>query len=157
MDQKNLVSNTTKQELMEMVDWTVSEVPVSHQAELLDINRSSLYYKLVQPSQVEVAIKNRMDEIFPKCPYFGWRKIAEILNAKGETINRKKVQHHMREMGIKAVYPGPNLSKRNLQHRVYPYLLRGLSISHPNQVWSIDITYIRLQHSWMYLTAVIDW
>src|SRR5699024_4552227 len=67
-----------------------------------------------------------------------------------------RVQRHMREMGIQAIYPGPNLSKRNLQHRVYPYLLKGVNITRPNQVWSIDITYIRLHHSWMYLTAIID-
>src|SRR5699024_4178059 len=142
---------------MEMVDRAASELPVSHQAELLGINRSSLYYKPVQPSQEEVAIKHRIDKIYTKFPYFGSRKIAQRLNAEGGTINRKKVQRHMREMGIQAVYPGPNLSKRNLQHRIYPYLLRGLSIARPNQVWSIDITYIRLQRSWIYLTAVIDW
>jgi len=140
-----------------MVDRAASELPVSHQAELLGINRSSLYYKPVQPSQEEVAIKHRIDKIYTKFPYFGSRKIAQRLNAEGVTINRKKVQRHMREMGIQAVYPGPNLSKRNLQHRIYPYLLRGLSIARPNQVWSIDITYIRLQRSWIYLTAVIDW
>src|SRR5699024_8674704 len=98
-----------------------SELPISHQADLLGINRSSLYYKPVQPSQEEVAIKNRIDEIYTKYPYFGSRKITEMLNAKGENMNRKRVRRHMREMGIQAVYPGSNLSKRNLQHRVYPY------------------------------------
>src|SRR5699024_3875880 len=154
---KNLASTTTRQERMAMVDWTDSDLPVSQQAELLGVNRSSLYYKPVQPSQEEVDIKHRIDEIYTKFPYFGSRKITETLHAKGVTINRKRVQRHMREMGIQAVYPGPNLSKRNLQHRVYPYLLKGLVIDHPNQVWSIDITYIRLHRNWMYLTAVIDW
>jgi putative transposase len=142
---------------MEMVDWDDPEMPVSWQANLLGINRSSLYYKPVQPSLEEVTIKHRIDEIYTKFPFLGSRKIAEILQNKGVNINRKRVQRHMREMGIQAIYPGPNLSKRNLQHRVYPYLLKGVNITRPNQVWSIDITYIRLHNSWMYLTAIIDW
>lgn len=140
-----------------MVDWKDPDLPVSQQAKLLGINRSSLYYKPVQPSPEEVAIKHRIDEIYTKYPYFGSRKIAEFLKNEGVNINRKRVQRHMREMGIQAIYPGPNLSKRNLQHRIYPYLLKGVTITRPNQVWSIDITYIRLQSSWMYLTAIIDW
>lgn len=157
MDQKNLASTKTKQERIDMVEWTDSNFSISKQAELLGLNRSSLYYKPVPPSAEEVAIKHRIDEIYTKSPFFGSRKIAEILKSEGENINRKRVQRHMREMGIQAVYPGPNLSKRNLEHRVYPYLLKGLNITRPNQVWSIDITYIRLNHSWMYLTAIIDW
>lgn len=142
---------------MEMVDWVAPELPISQQAELLGINRSSLYYRPAQPSPEEVAIKHRIDEIYTKFPYFGSRKIAEKLKGKGVNINRKRVQRHMREMGIQAIYPGPNLSKRNLQHHIYPYLLKGVTISRPDQVWSIDITYIRLQNNWMYLTAIIDW
>ncbi|SDI43435.1 putative transposase [Natribacillus halophilus] len=142
---------------MEMVDWEVSELPISQQAELLGINRSSLYYKPVQPSPEEIAIKHRIDEIYTKFPYFGSRKLAEKLKDEGVNINRKRVQRHMREMGIQAIYPGPNLSKRNLQHRIYPYLLKGVTITRPNQVWAIDITYISLHNSWMYLTAIIDW
>jgi len=135
-----------------MVEWENSELPITQQAELLGINRSSLYYKPVQPSPEEVAIKHQIDELYTKYPFFGSRRIAKIMD-----INRKRVQRHMREMGIQAIYPGPNLSKRNLQHRIYPYLLKGVNITRPNQVWSIDITYIRLQNSWMYLTAIIDW
>jgi len=80
-----------------------------------------------------------------------------MLKIEGVNIYQKKVQRHMREMGIQAVYPGANLSKRNLEHRVCPYLLKSMNITRPNQVWSIDITYIRLHHSWMYITAIIDW
>lgn len=140
-----------------MVDWKDPELPISGQAKLLGLNRSSLYYKPVQPSQEEVAIKNRIDEIYTKFPYFGSRRIAEKLKAKGVNINRKRVQRHMHEMGIQAISPGPNLSKRNLQHRIYPYLLKGVTINRPDHVWSIDITYIRMQNNWMYLTAIIDW
>jgi len=141
-----------------MVDWDEDrELPITHQTELLSLNRSSLYYKPVQPSLEEVAIKHRIDEIYTEFPYFGSRRIAAKLRQEGVDINRKRVQRHMREMGIQAIYPGPNLSKRNLEHRIYPYLLKGVNITRPNQVWSIDITYIRLHHSWMYLTAIIDW
>ena len=115
-----------------MVDWDDPEMPISWQANLLGINRSSLYYKPVQPSLEEVTIKHRIDEIYTKFPFLGSRKIAEILQNKGVNINRKRVQRHMREMGIQAIYPGPNLSKRNLQHRVYPYLLKGVNITRPN-------------------------
>ncbi len=72
-------------------------------------------------------------------------------------MNRKRVQRCMRDMGIEGIHPGPNLSKRNLKHKIYPYLLRNITPSHPNHVWGIDITYIRLKHGWMYLVAVIDW
>lgn len=79
------------------------------------------------------------------------------LQREGMGINRKAVQRHMREMGIEAIYPGPNLSRRRLKDQVYPYLLRGLSVAHPNHVWGIDITYIRMQRGWMYLVALLDW
>jgi putative transposase len=79
------------------------------------------------------------------------------MNREGDCIHKNTVRHYMREMGLMAVYPGPNLSKRDLQHRTYPYLLRGLQIMYPDQVWSVDITYIRMKHGWMYLYAVMDW
>lgn len=140
-----------------MMEWGDSKLPVSQQADLLGLNRSSLYYRPVAPSPEEVAIKHRIDEIYTKYPFYGSRRIAEVLKNEEVNINRKRVQRHMREMGIQAVYPGPNLSKRNLQHRIYPYLLKGVNITRPNQAWGIDITYIRLQDSWMYLAAIIDW
>jgi putative transposase len=81
----------------------------------------------------------------------------EQLRRDGWQINRKAVQRHMREMGLEAMYPGPNLSKRRQQDQIYPYLLRGVTVSQPNQVWGIDITYVRLQQGWMYLVAILDW
>ena len=101
----------------------------------------------------EIFIKHKIDEIYSKHPYFGSWRITVALNNSGLTINRKAVQRHMREMGIAGISPGPNLSKRNLEHRIYPYLLRNLAITHPNHVWGIDIAYIRLQRGWMYLGA----
>lgn len=140
-----------------MIDWNDAALPITAQAELLGLNRSSLYYKPVEPSPAEVLIKHKIDEIYTKYPFFGSRRITAVLNDNGLLINRKAVQRHMREMGIAGISPGPNLSKRNLEHRIYPYLLRNLPITHPNHVWGIDITYIRLQRSWMYLVAIIDW
>jgi len=90
-------------------------------------------------------------------PYYGSRRMTAQLRLDGYHINRKAVQRHMREMGITAIYPGPNLSRRAHQAAVYPYLLRPITPDHPNHVWAIDITYIRLTGSWMYLVAVIDW
>lgn len=148
----------SRAERVEMVDWDdEAKLPISIQADLLSLNRSSLYYKPVGPSPEELFIKHRIDEIYTKHPYYGSRRIAALLNAEGLVINRKAVQRHMREMGIAGITPGPNLSKRSLEHRIYPYLLRNLKITHPNHVWGIDITYIRLQKSWMYLVALIDW
>lgn len=140
-----------------MIDWKDADLPMTTQADLLGLNRSSLYYKSVKPSPEEVFTKHRIDEIYTKYPFFGSRRITAVLNESGLLINRKAVQRHMREMGIAGISPGPNLSKRNLEHRIYPYLLRNLPITHPNHVWGIDITYIRLQRSWMYLVAIIDW
>jgi putative transposase len=143
---------------MAMVDWEDTELSIKKQAELLSLNRSSLYYKPREPSPEELRIKHRIDEIYTKYPFFGSRRIAAFLRLYDKLqINRKAVQRHMREMGIAGISPGPNLSKRNQQHRLYPYLLKGANIRHPNPVWGIDITYIRLQKSWMYLVAIIDW
>jgi putative transposase len=139
-----------------LVDWTAGELPVSTQADLLSLNRSSLYYQPVPPSPEEVWIKRRIDEIYTAWPFYGSRKITVELN-KEMTINRKAVQRHMREMGLSAICPGPNLSKRRADHAIFPYLLRNLTAARPNHVWGIDITYIRLQGGWLYLVAVLDW
>jgi putative transposase len=104
-----------------------------------------------------VAIKHQIDQVYTLYPFYGSRRIAAHLSREGTLINRKAVQRHMREMGIAGICPGPNLSKRNLEHRIYPYLLRGLHILHSNHVWGIDITYIRLRRGWMYLVAILDW
>jgi putative transposase len=102
-------------------------------------------------SRVELDLRRKIDELYTEHPYYGSRRIAIILN-----VNRKTVQRLMREMGIQAIYPGPNLSRRNHKQSIYPYLLNNITASYPNHVWGIDITYIRLRHSWMYLVAIID-
>jgi len=104
-----------------------------------------------------VQLKHRIDEIYTQSPFYGARKIAAQLQREGMGINRKTVGRYMSEMGIAAIYPGPNLSKRNQKEGVYPYLLRHITSAYPNHIWGIDITYIRLQAGWMYLVAVLDW
>lgn len=134
-----------------------NELPLHIQAELLSLSRSSLYYQAVTPSAEEVALKHRIDEIYTNYPFYGSRRIAAQLRREGKLTNRKAVQRHMREMGIAGICPAPNLSRRNQEQRVYPYLLRHVTAAYPNHVWGIDITYIRLQQSWLYLVAVLDW
>ncbi len=142
---------------MALIERENRELPLTQQAELLSISRSSLYYQAREPSAEEIAIKHRIDEIYPQCPFYGSRKIAAQLGREGVLINRKTVQRHMREMGIVAIYPGPNLSRRQHKEHVFPSLLRNLTIRAPNHVWGIDITYIRMLKGWMYLVAVLDW
>lgn len=134
-----------------------NELSLSLQAELLSLNRSSLYYRPVCPSAEEVMLKHRIDALYTDYPFYGSRRITAQLCREGVTINRKAVQRHMREMGIAGIYPGPNLSHRHQGQQIYPYLLRQVTATYPNHIWGIDITYIRLQHGWLYLVAVLDW
>lgn len=139
-----------------MLDLRTEALSLTTQCALLSLNRSGLYYKAVAPSLEDVRIKHRIDAVYTAHPYYGSRRLTFILKPEFG-INRKAVQRHMREMGISGICPGPNLSKRCLEHRVYPYLLRGLVVEGPNHVWGIDITYIRLRGGWMYLVALLDW
>lgn len=139
-----------------MIEPNHPELPLSLQAELLSLHRSGLYYVPQPPSVEELEIKRRIDEVYTAHPFYGSRKITAVLRQE-RVINRKTVQRHMREMGLVAIYPAPKLSQRAPKHPVFPYLLRQLDITHPNQVWGIDITYIRLRGGWLYLVAVLDW
>ena len=106
----------------------------------MELSRSSLYYRPVGPSPKEIAIKHRIDELYTAYPFYGSRRMTVVLCKEGRTISRPTVQRYMREMGIAGIAPGPNLSKRSQEHKVYPYLLRGLTISRPNKlswVWII--------------------
>lgn len=124
---------------------------------MLGISRASYYYRPVPPSAREVAIKHRIDAIYTDCPFYGSRKIQVLLEPEFGSIARNTLRRYMHEMGIAAIYPGPNLSKRHTEQQIYPYLLRGVTAAYPNHVWGIDITYVRLRTSWMYLVAVLDW
>lgn len=142
---------------MALVGREVDEVSVVTQCELLSVHRSGVYYAPRPVDKRDLHIQQRIDELYTAYPFYGVRKITAQLRADGLLVNHKAVARHMQMMGLRAIYPGPNLSKRARQHTVYPYLLRGLTIERPNQVWGVDITYIRLRSGWMYLFAVLDW
>lgn len=126
------------------------------QAQLLSLSRASLYYQPRGPSVEEFAVKHRIDEIYTAHPFYGSRRITAILQ-KDMIISRERVQHYMRDMGLAGIAPGPHTSKPHPENRIYPYLLCDVRIEQPNQVWGIDITYIRLHAGWLYLVAVLDW
>jgi len=140
-----------------LIEQPADTVSLRTQAALLTISRTHLYYQPSPPSAREVAIKHRIDELFTACPFYGSRKLTVLLEPEFGPIARNTVRRYLHEMGIVAVYPGPNLSKRHPDHRVYPYLLRHVTAEYPNHVWGVDITYIRLHGGWLYLVAVLDW
>ncbi len=136
---------------------TEKEVTLKEAAELLEVNRTSAYYKPKEASEAELSAKNAIDAIHTDSPSWGSRQISKTLKKQGIDIGRLKTRKYMREMGIEAIYPKPHLSQPAKGHKVYPYLLRNSVITRANQAWSIDITYIRLRHGFVYLTAIIDW
>lgn len=154
---KNLADSKSREERQKMINKE-EKLSITRQAELLTLNRTSLYYKPVPISDEEYRIKWIIDEVYSLHPEYGYRRMTVILNRDYSiVINRKRVRRYMREMGIHGFCPGPNLSKRLHKKYLHPYLLRGLKIDHPNQVWSIDITYCRMKKGFMYLCAIIDW
>lgn len=142
-----------------MVERNNTEITIKRQADLLSVNRTSVYRssKERRESEVNVQVMHRIDEIYMKHPYFGYRRMTYFLRDQGIEINRKRVRRLMQLMGLEAIYPKPNLSKRLHAKYIRPYLLRGLTIDRPNQVWGIDITYIRMGKGFMYLFNIIDW
>jgi putative transposase len=133
------------------------QTSVRRQCELLGVSRASVYYVPVGPDAEELELMRRIDEFHLEFPFYGSRSIARELRRKGFWVNRKRVQRLMRRMGLESVAPKPNTSKPNEEHPVYPYLLRGLTIDRPNQVWAADITYIPLARGYAYLVAIMDW
>ena len=136
---------------------TTKELPASVGASLLDINRTSIYYKGSPVSDDELACKEIIDHLHTDNPTWGARQMSAQLKARGYRVGRRKARRYMNEMDIHPIYPKMNLSKRMQQAKVCPYLLRNAVIDKPNQAWSIDITYIPIKHGFLYLTAVIDW
>ena len=139
-----------------------SKLSIKRQCELLGISRESYYYKPVEPSNEKIDFEETLmsciDSIHTERPWAGQRRIKQMLLADyGFCVGRKLVRRLMEQMGLKAIYPHENLSRRNFKESIVPYLLRNKKVFLPNQVWSIDITYIRLAHGHMYLTALIDW
>jgi putative transposase len=130
---------------------------VRRQCELLGLSRSSLYYEPTGESAEDLRLMRLIDERYTAHPYYGSRRMTIWLTERGEEVNRKRVRRLMRIMGLEAIYPKPRLSAAGKGHKVYPYLLRGVQIERPDQVWSTDITYVPLPGGFMYLAAVIDW
>lgn len=146
------------QERRALVDKADKQIPIVRQAELLGLNRSGLYYKASPPSEEDLHIKRMIDELYTAHPEFGYRRIQVWLEKEYHVIvNHKAVQRHMKEMGIQAIYPRRNTSKSAPENPIFPYLLKDIAIIRPNQVWSIDITYIPIRTDWLYLVAIIDW
>jgi putative transposase len=131
---------------------------IRRQCELLGLARSSFYYEPIPESEENLALMRFLDEQFTITPFLGSRRmVAWLAEYENIIVNRKRIQRLMRKMRLEVIYPKPRLTVRDLQHKVYPYLLRDVIIDHVDQVWSTDITYIRLRNGFLYLTAVIDW
>ena len=132
---------------------------ISLQCKLASVSRATHYSQkgLKEPDSEDDLLLKIIDEEYTKTPFYGSRRMRTVLKNKGYCINRKRVQRLMEILGIRGIAPGPDTSKPHPEHKIYPYLLRGVKITKPNQVWSTDITYIRLEHGFVYLVAVMDW
>lgn len=148
------MSVEAKRALVEADHPTLSQ---RRQCALLGIARSGLSYQPVAPSQETVAVLHALDALYTAYPFYGSRRMTHALHVQGYPVNRKRVGRLMRALGLTAIYPGPRTTIPQPGHTVYPYLLRGKAITAVNQVWSTDITYIRLRGGFIYLTAVMDW
>ena len=133
------------------------KLPLKKRCELLSIPRSSAYYRSTRDTSRDDMLMRAMDEIHLRLPFYGSRRIGGELADEGHAVNRKCVQRLMRRMGMNALYPKPNTSRAHHAYKVYPYLLRGLSIERANQVWCADITYIPMRKGFLYLVAIMDW
>jgi putative transposase len=152
---KRLACSTN--ELRPLVDRDHAEFSVRRQCELLGVNRSSLFYEPMGESEENLRLMRLLDEQYTKAPFYGSRRMTKWLITQGYEVNRKRISRLMEVMGIEAVYPKPKLSQPGEGHRIYPYLLRGVTVDRPDQVWSTDITYIRMAQGFVYLVAVMDW
>jgi len=132
-------------------------LPITRQAELVGISRGNVYYMPRATSPTDQLLMKRIDELNLAHPFAGSRMLRDMLNREGFDVGRRHVTTLMQRMGIEALYRKPNTSKKHPAHKVYPYLLRGLEIDRPNQVWASDITYIPMACGWVYLCAIVDW
>lgn len=139
-----------------MID-RMAALPVTQQCQILQLSRSSVYRPQCELPEADLALMRRIDELHLEYPFLGSRQLRDCLRLEGHRIGRKRVRRLMRVMGIEAIYRRKNTSKRHPQHPVFPYLLRGLSIDRPNQVWAMDITYLSMRRGFVYLAVVLDW
>lgn len=133
------------------------QISIRRQCELLGLNRSTYYYAPAVESEFNLHLMRLIDEQYLRTPFYGWPRMTEYLRRQGYIVNHKRIQRLMRKMNIQAIYPAPKTTVSSAEHKVYPYLLRNLTITRPNQVWSTDITYVPMPKGFMYLVAVIDW
>jgi putative transposase len=140
-----------------LIDAAEPALSIVSQCRLLKVARSTLYYRPAAVSADDLAVMRRMDELYLATPFYGSRRMTAVLRRDGLAVNRKRVRRLMRVMGLEAIYQKPNTSLGHPAHKVYPYLLRGLAIVRPNQVWCADITYIPMARGFVYLVAVMDW
>lgn len=140
-----------------MIEPGNDKITVRRQCDLLGLCRTSYYYESVRDDSYNHLIMNLIDEQFTKTPFYGVPRITECLRNKGHEVNHKRIRRLMRQMGLEAIYPKKKLSKAHPDHKKYPYLLRDVVIDHSDQVWSVDLTYIRMQHGFVYLCAIMDW
>jgi putative transposase len=139
------------------VEWDHEDFSIRRQCELLGLNRSTLYYRGIGESEENLRLMRLIDEKYTQRPYFGSRRMMDWLVLQGYAVNRKRIQRLMRQMGLEAIYPKRRLSQGCPDHKVFPYLLRNVRVTRPNQVWCTDITYVRMTQGFMYLTAIMDW
>jgi putative transposase len=140
-----------------MIDRLNEKLSLTRQCQLLGLSRSSLYYHPANDNREDLALMALIDRQFMETPYYGCRKMTAWLRRAGHVVNRKRVRRLMRQMGLQVIWQKPNTSKPNPEHKIYPYLLRGLKIDRPNQVWATDITYIPMPKGFFYLVAIMDW
>ncbi len=133
------------------------DLSITRQAKALNISRSSVYYLPRPVSVADLAVMRRLDELHLELPFAGSRMLRDLLNAEGVVIGRRHVKTLMKRMGIEALYRRPRTTKPEPGHKIYPYLLRGIEITRPNQVWAMDITYIPMARGFVYLAVVLDW
>jgi putative transposase len=141
-----------------MIESAHPKLSVTRQCELLGLPRSSFYYEPRPVDPEQLRLMRAIDELYLAYPFYGSRQMTRALRREGwDPLGRKRVQRLMRLMGLEVIYQKPNLSRSNLAHKIYPYLLRKLAVTRPNQVWATDITYVPIQGGFIYLCAVIDW
>jgi putative transposase len=141
----------------QLLDYNEKDFSLRRQCEVLNLNRSSIYYQPRPENPYHVELMNLIDEKYTDMPYYGVPRMTEHLRQSGHVTGPKLVRRLMRQMGLEAIYPKPKMSKRHPEHKIYPYLLKDVKIKRPNHVWSTDITYIRLRNGFAYLVAIIDW
>ena len=140
-----------------MIEPAHPQISIARQCDLIGVPRSTYYYQTQGESLENLHLMRLLDEQYMHTPYYGSRRMTAWLQSQGYAVNRKRVTRLLRTMGLETIYPKPCTSQRHPAHRVYPYLLRGVPITRVNQVWSTDITYIRLHGGFIYLVAVMDW